>query len=130
MKRLTKEQVLMLHSALLCETGGTDGLRDEGLLEAALNAPFQSFDGVEMFPSLQQKAARLGYGLISNHAFVDGNKRIGVHTMLVFLALNDIELEYTQQELSDMVLRVASGADGLEDMVRWIIEHQIYKQVL
>ena len=76
MKRLTKEQVLMLHSALLCETGGTDGLRDEGLLEAALNAPFQSFDGVEMFPSLQQKAARLGYGLISNHAFVDGNKAL------------------------------------------------------
>lgn len=114
----------MLHSALIRETGGTDGLRDEGLLEAALNAPFQSFDGVEMFPSLQQKAARLGYGLIANHAFLDGNKRIGAHAMLVFLALNDIELEYTQQELSDMILRVASGTDSLEDMVRWIIEHQ------
>ena len=79
----------------------------------------------EAFPSLQQKAARLGYGLISNHAFLDGNKRIGTHVMLVFLMLNGIELEYTQEELSDMILQAASGALGFEDMVTWIIEHQL-----
>ena len=125
MKKLSKEQILMLHRELIRETGGLDGLRDEGLLDSALNAPFQGFGGSDVFPSLQQKGARLGYGLICNHAFVDGNKRIGTHAMLVFLALNGIELEYTQKELSDMILSVASGALQFEDMVKWIIKHQM-----
>lgn len=125
MKKLSKEQVLMLHTELLRETGGAEGLRDEGLLDSALNAPFQSFGDTDVFPSLQQKGARLGYGLICNHAFVDGNKRIGTHVMLVFLALNGIELEYTQEELSDMVLGVASGNLQFEDMVKWSIKHQV-----
>ena len=125
MKRLTKEQVLMLHRELIRETGGTDGLRDEGLLDSALNAPFQSYEEMDAFPSIQQKAARLGYGLVQNHAFVDGNKRIGAHVMLVFLMLNGIDLEYTQEELSDLILQVASGEQSFEDMVKWIVNHQI-----
>jgi len=125
MIRISKEQVLILHSHLFSETGGTDGVRDEGLLESAIAAPFQSFGGAKVFPSIQQKAARLGYGLIKNHAFVDGNKRIGVHCMLVFLALNRIELEYTQDELSDMVLKVAAGEWVLEDLLHWITDHQL-----
>ncbi len=83
MTLLTKEQVILLHTHLISETGGLDGIRDEGLLDSAVNAPFQAFDGIDVFPSLQQKAARLGYGLIKNHAFIDGNKRIGAHAMLV-----------------------------------------------
>ena len=125
MKKLTKEQIIMLHSELIRETCGVDGLRDEGLLDSALNAPFQGFGDTDIFPSLQQKGARLGYGLICNHAFVDGNKRIGAHAMLVFLSLNGIELEYTQQELSDIVLHIASGALQFEDLLMWIIQHQI-----
>lgn len=125
MKKLTKEQILMLHNELIRETGGSGGLRDEGLLDSALNAPFQGFGDVDSFPSLQQKGARLGYGLICNHAFVDGNKRIGAHTMLLFLSLNGIELEYTQNELSDMILDVAAGNLRFEDMVKWIIKHQV-----
>ena len=125
MKKLTKEQILMLHNELIRETGGSGGLRDEGLLDSALNAPFQGFGDVDSFPSLQQKGARLGYGLICNHAFVDGNKRIGAHAMLLFLSLNDIELEYTQNELSDMILDVAAGNLRFEDMVKWIIKHQV-----
>ena len=125
MKKLSKEQVLMLHAELIRETGGTEGLRDEGLLDAALNAPFQGFGETDLFPSLQQKGARLGYGLICNHAFVDGNKRIGAHVMLIFLALNGIELEYTQEELSDMILAVAAGTLPFEDMVKWILKHQM-----
>ena len=125
MKKLTKEQILMLHIELIRETGGTGGLRDEGLLDSALNAPFQGFGDVDSFPSLQQKGARLGYGLICNHAFVDGNKRIGAHAMLLFLSLNGIELEYTQNELSDMILDVAAGNLRFEDMVKWIIKHQV-----
>ena len=125
MKKLTKEQILMLHNELIRETGGSGGLRDEGLLDSALNAPFQGFGDVDSFPSLQQKGARLGYGLICNHAFVDGNKRIGAHAMLLFLSLNGIELEYTQNELSDMILDVAAGNLRFGDMVKWIIKHQV-----
>ena len=124
MKKLTKEQILLLQQDLIEQTGGTAGLRDEGLLESALFTPFQSFDGNDMFPSLQQKAARLGFGLIQNHPFVDGNKRIGAHAMLVFLSLNGVELAYTQQELSGMILDVAAGKQSFEDMVVWIQQHQ------
>lgn len=125
MKRLTKEHILTLHRELVCETGGSDGLRDEGLLDSALNAPFLSYEGKDAYPSLQQKGARLGFGLIQNHAFIDGNKRIGAHVMLTFLALNGIDLTYTQEELSDMILKVASGELTFEDMVKWIVNHQI-----
>ena len=125
MIKLSKEQVIMLHSQLIEQTGGSNGIRDESLLESAIAAPFQSFDDEEAFPSVQQKATRLGYGLIKNHAFVDGNKRIGTHVMLVFLALNKIELEYTQSELSETILKVASGEYGFEDLLKWILEHQL-----
>ncbi|MFQ9846380.1 MAG: type II toxin-antitoxin system death-on-curing family toxin [[Clostridium] leptum] len=125
MKKLTKEQILQLHRDLIRSTGGMEGLRDEGLLDSALNAPFQGFGDTAAYPSLQQKAARLGFGLIQNHAFVDGNKRIGAHAMLVFLGLNGIDLDYTQEELTAMVLEVASGELSFEGMVQWIIGHQL-----
>ena len=102
MIKISKEQILILHSQLISETGGLDGIRDDGLLESALNAPFQSFNGTDAFPSIPQKAARLGFGLVKNHPFIDGNKRIGAHAMLVFLALNKIELEYTQRWSTDV----------------------------
>ncbi len=121
---LSKEQIISLHAQLIKETGGVGGLHDEGLLDSALNAPFQSFGSFEPFPSIQQKAARLGYGLIMNHPFIDGNKRIGAHAMLVFLALNGIELEYTQDELASEILSVASNNSGFEHLLKWIIEHQ------
>ena len=125
MKRLSKEQILILHSALIRETGGLDGIRDEGLLESALETPFQGFGETDAYSSIQQKGARLGFGLIQNHAFLDGNKRIGTHAMLVFLSLNGIELQYSQQELSDMILSVATGKLSFDGMVKWIVEHQI-----
>ena len=124
MIKLTQDQILMLHSELISATGGTDGVRDFGLLSSALNAPFQQFDNTDLFPTIQQKAARLGYGLIKNHAFVDGNKRIGVHVMLIFLEINGISLEYTQKELYSMVLDVASGILDTEEITKWILNHQ------
>lgn len=122
---LSREQIIALHSQLIYETGGIDGVRDEGLLSSALNAPFQSFGDMDVYPSIQQKAARLGFGLVKNHAFIDGNKRLGAHTMLVFLALNGIELEYTQYELSETFLGIASGDVSQEELLKWIIDHQI-----
>lgn len=124
MKYLSKRQILLLHEQLLTQTGGLSGLRDEGSLESALAAPIQSFDGSDAYPSLQQKAARLCYGLVKDHPFVDGNKRIGAHAMLVFLALNGIELTYTQKELSDIVLAVAAGEQKYDALLRWVITHQ------
>lgn len=124
MRTLSKKQVLALHSELIREFGGTEGIRDEGLLESALAAPLQTFGGEPVYPSLQAKAARLGFGLASNHPFVDGNKRTGAHVMLVFLALNGVELRYEQQELIDAFLSVASGGSDWHDLQRWILEHE------
>lgn len=124
MKTLSKNQVTALHSALIREFGGIDGIRDEGLLESALAAPFQTFGGEPVYPSLQAKAAQLGFGLIRNHPFVDGNKRIDAHTMLVFLAVNGIELRYEQQELIDIVLSVAAGQIDRQGLLQWILDHE------
>ena len=124
MKILTKQQIVLLHEQLINETGGANGLRDEGMLESAISAPFQEFQAFSPYPTIQQKAARLAYGLIMNHPFVDGNKRIGAHVMLTLLMLNGIELEYTQQELSDVVLQVAAGKSGYDELLAWILNHQ------
>ena len=125
MKRLTKQQIFMLHSAIAEATGGSTGVLNDALLESALNAPFQSFGGEDAFPSIIQKGARLGFGLIKNHAFVDGNKRIGVHAMLVFLALNGVELQYTQEELIAVGMGVAASEMSFDDLLAWLTEHQI-----
>lgn len=125
MIKLTKEQILMLHSELIKMTGGSDGIRDNGLLESALETPFQSYGGEELYPSIQAKAARLCYGLVKNHAMVDGNKRIGVHAMLVFLSVNGYELTYTQKELSDLILDVVADKKQYEDILQWLLVHQI-----
>ena len=124
MRNLSKKQVLALHSDLIREFGGTEGIRDEGLLESALAAPFQTFDGEQAYPSLQAKAARLGFGLVSNHPFVDGNKRTGAHVMLVFLALNGVELCYGQEDMISIFLSVASGMSDWRDLQRCILEHE------
>ena len=124
MIKITKNQVLMLHYQLIDEYGGSHGVRNENLLESALETPFQSFEGEELYPSVQAKAARLCYGLVKNHSMVDGNKRIGAHAMLVFLALNGRELEYTQKELSDIILEIAAGSKKCDDLLQWIIEHE------
>ena len=124
MKRLSREQILMLHTQLIQQTGGSDGVRDYNLLDSALETPFQSFGGDELYPTIQAKAARLGYGLIKNHCMIDGNKRIGTHAMLVFLALNGIELRYTQKELYETILDVAAGNIEYEGLLQWVLDHQ------
>ena len=121
---LTKEQVLMLHDQLIEATGGSKGIRDEGMLESALMNPYQSFGGIELYPSIQAKAAQLCFRIVKDHPMIDGNKRLGTHVMLVFLALNGYELSYSQKELSDTILLLAAGKLQSEDILQWIIEHQ------
>ena len=101
-------------------TGGSSDIRDEGMLESALANPFQSFEDVELYPSIQAKAAQLCFGIVKNHPM----KRLGIHVMLVFMALNGYELLYTQQELSSTILDLAAGKIGFETILQWIIGHQ------
>ena len=124
MIRLSKAQILQLHQHLIEITGGAVGIRDDGMLDSALNTPFQVFDDIALFPGIIQKAARLGFGLIKNHPFIDGNKRIGAHTMLVFLELNGIHLSYSQEELYTIILGVASGKNTYEDLLQWLYMHE------
>lgn len=123
MKVLSKQQILMLHSMLVAQSGGMDGLRDEGLLESAINTPLQTFGGQELYPTVLEKAARLGYGLIHNHPFMDGNKRIGTHAMLVFLDINNITLSYEDDDLIAAILRVASGDMDDGELLEWLMAH-------
>ncbi|MBQ8213246.1 MAG: type II toxin-antitoxin system death-on-curing family toxin [Clostridia bacterium] len=120
MKRLEQRQVLLLHQMLTEETGGDPGLRDAGLLNAALESAFATFDGAELYPTVSEKAARLGFSLIANHAFVDGNKRIGMLVMLVFLRLNGIELNTTSAELARVGLAVAAGEMRYDALLEWL----------
>ncbi len=123
MIRLTEEQILAVHSRMIEMTGGVDGVRDNSLLDSALNAPFQTFDGKELYPALLSKAAVMCRSIISNHPFVDGNKRTGIHVMLIFLELNGIEIQYTQDELIELGLGIASGQLSSDDILNWLIEH-------
>lgn len=125
MKRLSKEHIIKLHSQIVELTGGTDGVREMGLLESAIETPFQACFGADVYPTIQEKGTRLGFGLIKNHCMLDGNKRIGVHAMLVFFDLNGIVLSYTQKELYEMVLAVAGSTMEYEDMLEWVSAHQV-----
>ena len=123
MKRLTKYQVLEIHKLLIKQTGGSYGVRDEGLLDSALNAPFQTFDGEYIYKTVQAKAARLGYFLIQNHPFIDGNKRVGVMVMLIFLEINGIEIVCTDEELIEIGLGLADGKMNDKSLSNWVIMH-------
>ena len=124
MIRFSKEKVLLLHQIMAEATGGSVGVRDEGLLDSALEAAFAGFGDQEFYPTKEEKGARLGCALISNHAFVDGNKRIGVYIMLSFLEMNGIRLQCTDDELVDMGLSVASGRMDYQELLQWVLDHK------
>ena len=121
---LTVEEILSLHERIIDKTGGSRGLRDMGLLESAVYSTETSFDDIEQYPSVEEKAARLMFALTSNHAFVDGNKRIGVFVMLITLELNDIPLKFTQEELIELGLSVADGSWNYDNILDWIKKHE------
>ena len=123
MNMLTKQQILLLHTQLIRQSGGTDGVRDEGMLDSAISQPLQTFDNMELYPGIVDKAVRLGYGLITNHPFVDGNKRIGTHAMLVTLDINGIELQYQDEDLIQLILKIASGKADDRVLRTWVLAH-------
>lgn len=124
MIRIDKEKVLLLHQLMAEATGGDIGVRDEAMLESAVENAYATFDGAELYPTKEEKAARLGFSLISNHAFVDGNKRIGIYVMLLFLELNGIRIEADNDEVAALGLAVADGSAGYEEILKWIHAHR------
>lgn len=120
---LTKKQLLFLHEKIAEATGGSDKVRDEGLLESALLSPMQVYGEIKLFPTIIYKAVRLACGITGNHPFIDGNKRTGAHAMLVTLRLNNIRLCYTQEELSSVFWQLAADKIGYDELREWVLKH-------
>lgn len=124
MIQLTIEQVLQMHNLMIIETGGTNGVRDMALLDMAMSGAFQTFDGQDIYPSFDEKGARLVFSIVTNHPFVDGNKRMGLFVMLVFFELNGNKLVYSQQELIDLGMGLANGTVTDEMVLKWVQSHK------
>ena len=120
---ISAEDVILIHSRVIEGSGGLDGLRDRDGLEAAVSAPMQTFDGKELYPTDLEKIARLGFGLASNHAFVDGNKRIGAMMTQLLLKWNGYDLTLRSGELADMFIAIAAGTAKEKDLLDWISKH-------
>ena len=123
-KILSEEKVTSLHKLMAEKTGGDPGIRDMGLLSSALESPYSTFGGVELYPTVEEKAARLGFALISNHAFVDGNKRIGMLVMLVFLDVNNYPIRPTNDDVARVGIAVAAGNMKYESLLAWVRENK------
>ena len=120
---LTKEQIFILHKCIYDRYGGSYGLRDEGLLDSALMAPFQSFAGEDLYPEDKDKIAHMAYALIGNHPFSDGNKRIGALALLTLLQINGYEVKATNEELTELIYKVAQSEADDRDIKDWVEKH-------
>ena len=129
MTKFSKGKVLLLHQYMASETGGSVGLRDEGLLESALESAFATFEGKELYLTKEEKAARIGASLVSNHAFLDGNKRIGMYVMLTFLEVNGIRLQCTDEEIVRTGLSLADGSMDYDKLLAWIRERVMTQEI-
>jgi len=121
----TVEQVVRLHSKMIARSGGSDGVRDIGLIESAIMRAAAGYGDYDAYPNAVQKAAAVCCGLVSNHGFIDGNKRIGVAAMLLILQKNGVMLQYTQRELIQLGMDLAQGLLSVEDCIQWIEQHKV-----
>ena len=121
----TRDELLYLHERIILQSGGSFGIRDNAGIESALAQPRMTFGGEDLYPNPVEKAAALGYSLIKNHAFVDGNKRIGFMAIAVSLARNGLEVIGTIDEQEATVLSLAAGTISREKFVRWLQDHTI-----
>ena len=125
MRYLTLEEVLESHKRVIAESGGSSGVRDLGAVESAVAQPVMTFGGEELYPTLEEKAAALGFSLINNHPFVDGNKRIGHAAMATFVRLNGFRISAPVDEQETFVLRLAAGEASREELVEWLRAHLV-----
>ena len=121
---LTKDELLQLHTKVIKASGGSDGVRDINLINSALDIHKTTFGGIDLYDNIEKKIAVTTHSLITNHGFIDGNKRIGVIVLDVLSELNHIDLKYTQKDLIDLGLGVAEGKLNDEDIYNWIIKHK------
>lgn len=119
------DDVLRFHQSLTAKYTMESGIHDMNMLQSAVNTPFQTFAGVDLYPSIFDKAARLCYGLAKNHPFNDGNKRTAVHSMLIYLGLNNIFLDYEQLDLENVIIDVASSKMSSKELSEWLKSHII-----
>lgn len=125
MKGIDVEDILTFHRKIIEQTGGSDGIRDISLIESALNRAFTTFDSNDLYKDIEDKISVITYGLVKNHGFVDGNKRIGVSVMLLLLRLNGIKVKYSQNELVNLGLGIADGSMDETDIKQWIKRHKV-----
>jgi death-on-curing protein len=123
MKIITSEQVKIFHNKIIQASGGSLGIRDEKLIDSALNRGISTFDGSDLYKTDFEKISAITHSLITNHAFVDGNKRIGIAVMLLLLKLNEISISYSQEELIDLGLGIANGSIAFDEIINWLLHH-------
>lgn len=124
MRLLTVPDIILLHKKLIEQTGGSHGIRDAGLIESAVNRALATFDGQDLYSTVESKIAAVTYSLVSNHGFIDGNKRVGIIAMLLLLRINGYHLSYTQQELITLGLSLADASATENDIQGWIEDHK------
>ena len=125
MKTISLDELLVFHRKIIEKTGGSKGIRDLNLIESALNRAFVTFESKDLYIDIIDKIAAITYGLIQNHGFVDGNKRIGIAVMLFLLKLNELKIRYSQEELIKLGLGIADGLITEENLRNWIRHHEI-----
>jgi death-on-curing protein len=125
MKSLDLEQVIRFQQKLINSTGGSLGIRSKDLIDSAINRGLSTFEGKDLYKTDIEKIAAITHSLITNHGFVDGNKRIGIAAMLLLLEFNNINISYTQKELIELGLGLAASTLNFEDIIIWIKKHQV-----
>jgi death on curing protein len=120
---LSAEQILFIHARLIDETGGEHGVRDLGMLQAAIHRPKSTFDGEELYPDIISKATALMESLVKNHAFLDGNKRTGISAVAMFLQANGLILIASNFQLVEFTLQVAQSQLDLDAIANWLRAH-------
>ncbi len=125
MRHLTLEEVLTLQQEAIRRYGGIEGVRDLGLVESAVAQPQMTFFGTDLYPSLEEKAAAIGFSLISNHGFLDGNKRVGLAALDTLLRLNGYKLSAPLDDAEATILQVATGSISRETFTQWVIAHAV-----
>lgn len=120
MRSLTIAEILETYQSIMKQSGGLIGILDFGALESAIAQPYMTFDGKELYPSLPEKAATLGFSIIQNHPFVDGNKRTGHAAMAMFLSINNYIINASDDEQVEVILSVASGKLSREEFTIWL----------
>lgn len=124
MIKISDKKAIELHTLMVNSTGGLDGVRDFGLLNSALEGAFATFGGVDLYPTIEEKAAKIGCSIVLNHAFIDGNKRIGIFVMLIFLKINGIIINAEDEEIIYIGLKLAQSEIKYDDLLKWIINHE------